>query len=215
MQRWYSSHSSSAVQIQVSQAEKRLRRVAQVQADRIADGWRIHQVEASVGPNEGACIAVGDRSLPVKGRFDRIDVRRTDGLEEWAILDYKTHGHPPEKKHLRKTTDGYQWIDLQLPLYRMMVPYLGITVDPSLVKLGYFNISGKDEETRINEADFSEKLMLEAERLVKQCVSGILDGNFEPTENRVEYDDYEVILQTGVASRLLNQAAGDTEEIQR
>lgn len=215
VQRWYSSHSSSAVQIQVSQAEKRLRRVAQVQADRIADGWRIHQVEASVGPNEGACIAVGDRSLPVKGRFDRIDVRRADGLEEWAILDYKTHGYPPEKKHLRKTTDGYQWIDLQLPLYRMMVPYLGITVDPSRVKLGYFNISGKDEETRINEADFSEKLMLEAERLVKQCVSGILDGNFEPTENRVEYDDYEVILQTGVASRLLNQAAGDSEEIQR
>ena len=50
--------------------------------------------------------------------------------------------------------DGvYQWIDLQLPLYRMMVPFLGIKEDPSTVELGYFNISEKDDETKINIAE--------------------------------------------------------------
>jgi len=142
-------------------------------------------------------------------------VRTINGLKEWAILDYKTHGHPPEKKHLRKTKEGTQWIDLQLPLYRMMIPYLGIKAEPSSVRLGYFNISAKDEETKVNEANFSEALMLQAEELVKQCVRNILNGNFEPTSERVEYDDYESILQTGVASRLLNLAASGDEEVVR
>ena len=213
--RWYSIHSSSVVQIQVAQAERRLKAVALVQAKRIAEGWRIHEVEASVGPKQDAKIAVDGQFIPVKGRFDRIDVRTINGLNEWAILDYKTHGHPPEKKHLRKTKEGTQWIDLQLPLYRMMIPYLGIKAEPSSVRLGYFNISAKDEETKVNEADFSEALMLQAEELVKQCVRNILNGNFEPTSERVEYDDYESILQTGVASRLLNLAASGDEEVVR
>ncbi len=209
----YSEHGSSAVQIQIAQAEKRLGAVAKVQAKRIAEGWRIHRVEASVGPKEGACITVDGQSLPVKGRFDRIDIRVSNGFEEWAILDYKTHGHPPEKKHLKKTGVGVQWIDLQLPLYRMMVPYLGIKSDPKSVKLGYFNISSKDEETRVNEASFSEDLMSKAEELVRECVRNILAGHFEPTSERVEFDDYESIMQTGVASRLLSQTSREQQEV--
>lgn len=214
VKRWYSGHASSAVQIQVAQAEKRMKAVAHVQASRIAAGWRIHEAEASVGSKQNAKIAVDGLSIPVKGRFDRIDVRTIHGVNEWAILDYKTHGHPPEKKHLKKTKDGEQWIDLQLPLYRMMVPYLGIKEDPSLVKLGYFNISAKDEETKVNEASFSEPLMQQAEELVKDCVRNILAGKFDPTDGLVQYDDYESILQTGVASRLLNQVAIGGEETQ-
>lgn len=208
----YSEHGSSAVQIQIAQAEKRLKAVAKVQAERIAEGWRIYKVEASVGPKEGACITVDGQSLPVKGRFDRIDLRTSNGFEEWAILDYKTHGHPPEKKHLKKTAFGVDWIDLQLPLYRMMVPYLGIKSDPKEVKLGYFNISSKDEETRVNEASFSEELMLKAEELVRECVRNILAGHFEPTADRVEFDDYESIMQTGVATRLLRQTSTEEQE---
>lgn len=191
-----------------------MKAVAHVQASRIAAGWRIHEAEASVGSKQNAKIAVDGLSIPVKGRFDRIDVRTIHGVNEWAILDYKTHGHPPEKKHLKKTKDGEQWIDLQLPLYRMMVPYLGIKEDPSLVKLGYFNISAKDEETKVNEASFSESLMQQAEELVKDCVRNILAGKFDPTDDLVQYDDYESILQTGVASRLLNQVAIGGEETQ-
>ena len=106
-----------------------------------------------------------------------------------------------------------QWIDLQLPLYRMMVPYLGIKSDPKSVKLGYFNISSKDEETRVNEASFSEDLMSKAEELVRECVRNILAGHFEPTSERVEFDDYESIMQTGVASRLLSQTSREQQEV--
>ncbi len=141
----------------------------------------------------------------IKGRFDRIDVCTRGEQKLWSILDYKTHGHPPEKKHLRKTEDGYEWIDLQLPLYRMMVPFLGIDEDPSSVALGYFNISGKDDETRINEASFGEELMQQADELIRDCVRGIRAGDFAPTQDRVEYDDYGMILQTGVAGSMLDQ----------
>ena len=54
--------------------------------------------------------------------------------------------------------------------------------------------------------------MQQAESLVKDCVRNILAGKFEPSNHRVEYDDYESILQTGVASRLLSLATRDSGE---
>ncbi len=201
----YSQLASTAVQIQVSQAQRRLKAVAVAQAQRVAEGWQIDRVEASVGPAQDAKIMVDDEAIMIKGRFDRIDVCERDGEKFWSILDYKTHGHLPEKKHLRKTEQGYEWIDLQLPLYRMMVPFLGIDADPATVALGYFNISEKDSETRINEADFADELMAQAEDLIRDCVRRIRAGDFAPSQDRVEYDDYGMILQTGVAGRMLDQ----------
>ncbi|MGB1817266.1 MAG: hypothetical protein ACPHJ3_18030, partial [Rubripirellula sp.] len=112
------------------------------------------------------------------------------------------HGHRPEKKHLKKVDGVYQWIDLQLPLYRMMVPFLGIKEDPATVELGYFNISEKDEETKVNIAEFTEEQMAEAVEIIERCVRGIWAEQFEPTAERVQYDDYEMILQTGVTRQL-------------
>ena len=114
--------------------------------------------------------------MGLRGRFDRIDQHAESG--RWAILDYKTHGHRPEKKHLKKTEEGQQWIDLQLPLYRMMIPFLGIDAQPPEVELGYFNISEKDEETRINIAEFSEAQMQQAEELIHDCIRRIRAGDF-------------------------------------
>lgn len=208
----YSHSASTAVQIQVAQAERRLQAVATQQAKRIADGWRIDRVEASVGPKEDAKIVVDGESIMIKGRFDRIDVCESGGTRRWAILDYKTHGHPPEKKHLRKIDDEEQWIDLQLPLYRMMVPFLGIDADPATVALGYFNISEKDDETRINEAAFSEKSMKKAELLIHDCVRRIRAGDFAPTSDPVDYDDYAMILQTGVAGKMLDRLQASSDE---
>ncbi len=50
----YSQSASTAVQIQIAQAERRLRAVAPIQAKRVAEGWRIDRVEASVGPQQKA-----------------------------------------------------------------------------------------------------------------------------------------------------------------
>ncbi len=200
----YGDSVSTAVTLQIAQAERRLRAVADAQSARIADGWTIHASEASVDEKDGAGIDVDGIRMGLRGRFDRIDHHAASG--RWAILDYKTHGHRPEKKHLQKTDEGYRWIDLQLPLYRMMIPFLGIDADPADVQLGYFNVSEKDEETRINVAQFSEDQSRNAEQLIVDCIRSIRSGKFEPTSDRIQFDDYGMILQTGVASRLLDEA---------
>ncbi|MEO1530460.1 MAG: PD-(D/E)XK nuclease family protein, partial [Planctomycetota bacterium] len=122
----YGQQGQSAVRLQVRQAERRLRFVADEQAKRARDGWRIHATERAVNESDGAKVTIGNRSLGLRGRFDRID--HHPETNQWAILDYKTHGAPPKKKHLKWDVESkrYEWIDLQLPLYRMMAPFLGI-----------------------------------------------------------------------------------------
>lgn len=200
----YGESKSSAVTLQVAQAERRLKAVAKEQSARVAAGWTIHASEASVGEDQKAGVMVDDDWMTLRGRFDRIDYHAS--TDRWAILDYKTHGHRPEKKHLKKVGEEDQWIDLQLPLYRMMIPFLSIDADPKQVELGYFNISEKNEETRINIAQFTEPQMDQANQLIRECIRGIWAERFEPTADRVPFDDYAMILQTGVASRLMDQA---------
>ncbi|MCG8653055.1 MAG: PD-(D/E)XK nuclease family protein, partial [Pirellulales bacterium] len=173
------------------------------------EGWLIHASEAAVGTGENAGILVDGAWMGLTGRFDRID-RHPDG--RWAILDYKTHRHRPEKKHLIHTQEGDVWIDLQLPLYRMMIPFLGIDAQAGNVQLGYFNIAEKEEDTRINIAEFTEAQMRQAEALIQDCIRRIRNGDFEPTKDRVPFDDYAMILQTGVASRLMDQSEWMLEE---
>ena len=205
---------SQALTLQIQQAEKRLRFVADQQAERIAQGWQIHQVEASVGLSQPAYLSVDDIKLAIRGRFDRIDYHPQ--LDRWAVLDYKTHGHKPEKKHFRRNRSSGEtkWLDLQLPLYRMMIPHLGIDAPPDQVDLGYFNVSDKASETGIHLADFDEDLMRQAEEVIYQCVRGIVAKEFQPTSDVVQYDDYQMILQTGTAARMLAGSLDDVEVTQ-
>ena len=205
----YGTSANTSVALQVAQAERRLKVVAQRQAERIADGWRIQHVEKSAGKEQGSGIEVDGRWMTLNGRFDRIDFHPQSG--RWAILDYKTHGDLPQKKHLKKTDSGYQWLELQLPLYRMMAPFLQIPVDPMEVDLGYFNISQKDAETNINIATFGEDLMSQAKELIHQIIRNIWAGKFEPTDKPVVFDDYWMILQTGIADKLLVGVGEDDE----
>ncbi|MDA8745898.1 PD-(D/E)XK nuclease family protein, partial [Rubripirellula amarantea] len=203
--RYYGGDTSMAVTLQVTQAERRLKAVAIEQAQRIEQGWTIHATEASVSESAGACITVPEGKMGIRGRFDRIDFHAQTG--RWAILDYKTHGHSPEKKHFKKIDGVPTWIDLQLPLYRMMIPYLDLGKDasPDNVELGYFNVSEKDEETKINLATFTPDQLDEADEIICRCVSGVLREEFEPTDQHVDFDDYSMILQTGIADRMLDR----------
>lgn len=207
---FYGDAASTAVALQIVQAERRLKAVAKAQSQRAAEGWKIHATEASVNEQSGAGIEVDGKRMGLRGRFDRIDFHPETG--RWAILDYKTHGHKPEKKHLKKTEHGEQWIDLQLPLYRMMIPFLGIDAPPSEVGLGYFNVSERDEETRINIAEFSETQMQQAEELICDCIRAIWAQEFAPTSDRVAFDDYAMILQVGTANQMLDQVDAFGEE---
>ena len=202
-QQRYGGNVSTAVRLQIVQAEKRLQAVAREQADRREAGWIIHATEASATPKEhNSGVDVDGKRMGLSGRFDRIDYHAKD--DRWAILDYKTHGHKPEKKHLKKTADGDVWVDLQLPLYRLMIPFLGIDAEPETVQLGYFNVSDKDTETRVNIAEFTEPQMADAIQVIQDCIRSIRTGRFEPTDDRVMFDDYQMILQMGVANRLLD-----------
>jgi ATP-dependent helicase/nuclease subunit B len=197
-----------AVRLQIEQARRRLRHVAKVQSQWRRAGWHIEQVEASVGEHNHAGIDVDGQRMIIRGRFDRID-RHDDG--RWAILDYKTHGHSPRKKHLRKWGDSYRWVELQLPIYRLMIPYLvGGDVDPASVALGYFNVSEKEAETRINEADFTAAEFAAADELIIRCIRDIWAGRFEPSEDPVEYDDYAMILQSGSGNLFTDADEGDS-----
>ena len=55
---------------------------------------------------------------------------------------------------------------------------LGIKEEPATVELGYFNISEKDDETKINIANFTEEQMQEA---VESFT--IVSVGFGPTKN--------------------------------
>ncbi len=192
----YGESPNTSVAVQVAQAQRRLEVVAQRQAERIAAGWRIQYAEKSAGEEQGSGIDVDGRWMTLNGRFDRIDFHKESG--RWAILDYKTHGELPAKKHFKRTNGQIKWLELQLPLYRMMTPYLGIDADPMDVELGYFNIGQKDSETKINIADFGEDLMQDAREKILECVRNIWAGNFEPSQEAVDFDDYAMILQTGI-----------------
>lgn len=211
----FGDNTASTVQLQVRQAERRLKTVALRQAERIAQGWRIEKVEASVDeldydretkqPKRPTGIMIDGQFTGLRGRFDRIDYHPETG--RWAILDYKTHGHLPEKKHLKKLADGStQWIDLQLPLYRRFIPDLNIPASPADVELGYFNVAEKDAETKINLASFSQAQLEQADELIHHCVRQIRACQFAPNPAGVEYDDYEMMF-----NQTLNTAPIDND----
>jgi ATP-dependent helicase/nuclease subunit B len=204
----YGTHVSAAVKLQIAQAKRRAANIARAQSHRIAEGWLIHKVEAKVD-EDVAGIEVDGKRMGLRGRFDRIDHHPATG--RWAILDYKTHAFKPEKKHLGKDEFGNEtWIDLQLPLYRRMIPFLGIDADVDDVQLGYFNIADKDTDTKINIADFSIGQKQQADRMIQQVVRDIFAGKFDPATKPPRYDDYGMILQTGVAAGMMAMAS-DTE----
>ncbi|WP_146394341.1 PD-(D/E)XK nuclease family protein [Allorhodopirellula solitaria] len=220
---YYGDNTASTVQIQVRQAERRLKTVALRQAERIAQGWRIHAVEASVDeldfdrktkkPKQPTGILIDGKFTGLRGRFDRIDYHPE--LDRWAILDYKTHGHLPEKKHLKKLPDGsVQWVDLQLPLYRRFIPDLGIPADPIDVELGYFNVAEKDAETKINLATFTQSQFDQADELIHDCVRKIRDCQFESHPAGVQYDDYEMMFNESINTVPVDDEC-ETSEVSR
>ena len=56
--------------------------------------------------------------------------------------------------------------------------------------------------------------MAEAADIIEECVRGIWAERFEPTTERVQYDDYDMILQAGITSRSVEDAEASTKEVQ-
>jgi hypothetical protein len=114
------------VRLQVEQLRSRLHRFASWHAEWIAAGWAVQGVECRT-PQGGARLDVDGVPFGVRARVDRVDYHAA--TDRWAVFDYKTSdaGDPPEKTHRTGPKDEKVWVDLQLPLYRWLLPRL---VDP-------------------------------------------------------------------------------------
>lgn len=180
-----------AVAIQMEQARLRLRAFADAQAEWAGAGWRVAAVETSTPPGGGAPFP-DDEGHPfhLTGAIDRIDHHPERRL--WVVLDYKTgdQGWTPERNHRRGRSEDRRWVDLQLPLYRHLLPELEEPVTlpvppeqagPEHVLLGYVNLPRQRERTGMTLADWDVPTLMEADATAREVISYV-------RENRFRYD---------------------------
>lgn len=183
----------AGVLIQIEQAEMRLRAFAPKQAQRAAEGWIVKFVEQGVEAKDNLRFGVGDDSLPLIGRIDRIDYH--PGLNKWAIWDYKTseNAKNPVSVHW---TEKEGWKDLQLPLYRHLGAKMGVKSEPDV---GYITLPKQTQGVAFVTADFGDTLLKDADRLAHETVAKIRRGEYWPEHlEAVHFDDYARICQSDV-----------------
>ncbi len=190
------------ISIQLDEARDRLAAAAREQARSVADGWRI------VGHEESfTCVLDG---LVVRGRIDRIDRNIETG--EIRVLDYKAseNGKTPEQAHLdtwRETALPYtqfkgegkpkRWIDLQLPLYALMIPEPVRRAGP--VTVGYFNLPADPATTGVVTWEgLDSSLTAAAYACAEAAAKDIQRGVFWPPAERVDFDDFESLFPGGL-----------------
>lgn len=195
------------VQVQMAQLRQRLAAFARCQAEWRMAGWRILHTEHT---EEMGQFLVDDEPIRLVGRIDRIDHRTRDGVEEYAVLDYKTGdvGDAPDKKHLARTNRDdpiapQHWRDLQLPLYRHLLDSIDGMRDASL-RLGYVLLPASPGDTRFALAPWTEEELMTADEAARAVVRRIREEQFWPPTDPFPYaqsDDFAAIVQHGVFGR--------------
>jgi hypothetical protein len=168
-----------SIRLQLEQAQRRLEGFAKCQAELVQAGWRILYAEDEEEDELSVPFPCGEGLITLVGRIDRIDFH--EERRELLILDYKTgdSAQTPEKSHRKKET----WIDLQLPLYRHLWPALrlGVPTEPE-IRLGYFNLPKKLEETSVALAEWDADTLQDATNAAKAAIAKILRNAFWPPE---------------------------------
>lgn len=118
--RRFGSGALPAVHLQVEQLRHRLRAFAEWQAARVARGWTLRVAEIGT-PEGGVPFDVDGRPVHIRGRIDRIEVHAETGAV--AVFDYKTGDRVKSPDSTHRDRSG-AWRDLQLPLYRFLLPHL-------------------------------------------------------------------------------------------
>lgn len=187
-----------SVQIQLDSARQRLSAAARAHCELVRDGWQVlateRQLRTRIGP------------IDVVGRIDRIDRHIETGA--LRVLDYKTQDKTtlPEAAHLagptgedrdyarhRSETREKRWIDLQLPLYRVLIEAAYEPQAP--VDIGYFNLPKAISETGIVLwPGFGDELLASARRCAQGVVRDIVSRRYWPPASKVRYDDFEALL---------------------
>jgi ATP-dependent helicase/nuclease subunit B len=173
-----------AVRVQVEQLRTRLRRFARWQAGWAAEGWRVMSVEGQ--PEPGVSFDVDGKPVLLRGKIDRIDHNPRTG--EWAIFDYKTGdtGKTPEEVHRKGRKNQREWIDLQLPLYRVLLPDIlkedGTPLVPESawkdVCLGYILLPRELDKVGAAVARWTEEELAEAEETARRVIRELRTNEF-------------------------------------
>jgi len=163
-----------AVLVQVEQLRHRLERFARRQAQSTRDGWRIAAVEWE--PTAPVTLDLGDQSVVLRGRIDRIDVH-ADG-RRWRVLDYKAGDKVDDPGKAHRMKDG-TWLDLQLPLYALLVrEFAAARALTEAPQLGYVALSREDETACARLVDWSDGDLEEGHDKARQVAAAILAGEF-------------------------------------
>lgn len=182
------------IRIQLDAAKQRLRAAARVQADQVKEGWEI--LDSEVRIEAELC------GMPIGGRIDRID--RNIDTGHIRILDYKTSDNlqRPDEAHfgpvadevadyMRVNVDGKEkrWVDLQLPLYRILFPK-DESCD-SKIEVGYFNLPKSIDGTGVVIwEDVDDDLLESARACAESIVEDIRNRRFWPPMEKVQHDDF-------------------------
>ena len=190
------------IRIQLDAARQRLRAAARVQASLVREGWQILDSEARIEAELAG--------MRISGRIDRIDRHIETG--QVRILDYKTSDNPqkPDEAHFGSVRDNIadymlvdvngkqkRWTDLQLPLYRILLPREEFT--ENRVELGYFNLPRATNSTGVVFwEDLNDNLVESARACAERIVEDIRNRRFWPPVERVQYDDFESLFPAAV-----------------
>lgn len=170
----------SSVAVQIEQIRRRLEAFARWQADWVQAGWTIQVTERNIAEGTAEFI-VDEKPIYLRGRIDRIDRHR--GTGEIVVFDYKTgeKGKKPEATHRRRD----EWVDLQLPLYRHLLPYIDelepdsvSPVGDASVRLGYIVIPKATGEMGHHLAEWTPADLEHADETARTVVRDIRAGRF-------------------------------------
>jgi len=173
------------IYLQAQAMKSRLQAAAKVQASHFAKGWSIRDVEMDLENFEIS-------SVKIKGRIDRIDENKNGDL---LIIDYKTYDSAevnsskslPEQFHLKKDV----WIDLQMPLYLKAVAE---QYPDRKISCAYFSMPKHLSKTCISVWELDNELLDSAIQKSKEIVESIQNKNFEPTDKKISFDNFEQIF---------------------
>lgn len=185
---------SATVSVQLKMLESRLSAFARWQVESLRDGWRIAYTEEACKCEDFTDIH--NRPVKLIGRIDRIDHRASTG--EYRVLDYKTSEspEPPNRTHRKKD----EWVDLQLPLYRLLVKSLGLKGD---VHLGYIQLPGDLSKIGYEPATWTDDELLQAEQIARTIAADIIDLKIDRVTslNDDRYSELARICQDSVIDR--------------
>lgn len=200
--RFYGDQFSPVVLVQLESMRARLRSLAPLQAQTRADGWEFIATEKAVGKRDQNPAKIGP--LTLTGTMDRVEVNRREGRVR--VLDYKTFGSAttPVKTHLATKRDRpdvptaactYEgksafWKDLQLPLYRYLVPHIWEEHKDMEIEVGYVLLPADPDDTAIEMLPMNQDEFASAVECAKEIASLVSKGIFWPPAEKVDFDNF-------------------------